>query len=178
MLSIFGELSLASQACDVTAGIRLCDGETNALFSTEESRSNAFDQFWLRELEHWRPSDTVAADKVPDKTSAAGPRQFIGEDHLMEVIPLLWRYTGDSLVGVLCRIMDAQEACKVSTFTHLLVDFVGHLLCLVPLGNVGHDLVFNPCSYFLAQGYVSLVVIGAVVGLIPRRVRVGNEIAV
>jgi hypothetical protein len=45
----------------------------------------------------------------------------------------------------------------------LLVNAVGHLLGLIPFGNVGLNLGLHPLSDFCAQGCVSLVKVGRVV---------------
>ena len=81
----------------------------------------------------------------------------------MEMIPLLRRYAFDSQVGVIFGVFDAKHASEVSAFAHFEEDFVGDLLCFVPVGYVGHKLVFDPLADFVTEGNVGLVVVGGVV---------------
>lgn len=163
VLAVLRELSLACQVSNVATGIRLSDGEADALVSVKDSRHDPLDKFGLAELGHWRGSDAKAADEVPHEASTACARELIGEEHLMEEVPLLHGHALYTVLCKVCLIFHAQQASQVSALAHLLVDRVRNLLGLVPLGDVGHDFLLNPLSHFVAESGVSLVEVRGVI---------------
>jgi hypothetical protein len=81
----------------------------------------------------------------------------------VEEIPLLGGYRGDTILSVLRLVVHPQQSGEITSCAHLLVDFVRHLLDLVPLANIGLDLRFDPGTYLISESGVSLVVVGRVV---------------
>lgn len=80
----------------------------------------------------------------------------------MEEIPVLRSNGLHSILGVINWIDDAQQTGEIPSFAHGLVDGRRDLLALLPLGNIGFDLILNECSDFFTEGGVSLVVVGGV----------------
>jgi hypothetical protein len=58
---------------------------------------------------------------------------------------------------VLLGVLDTQQTGQVAALTHLLIDLVGDILGLIPLGDVGLDLGVDPFADFLAECGVRVV---------------------
>lgn len=146
-------------------------------------------------LDHGRGANSEPSDQVPHEASATGSCDLVGDDELVEVIPLLRGNALDAVRGELRRELHTHESGKVSSLAHRLVDTVRNLLRLVPLRHIRHDLVFDPLSDFSAEVCVGLVEVWGVVlrfvrdvpidgrnclayRLVPIRVGVRNQVAV
>lgn len=163
MLAILAQLGLASQVGNVRTGIGLGDGQADALVTIEDARQNAVDQRLLTKLDERRASNTETTDDVPDETTRGGAGKLIGQEHLVEEIPVVGVYGGDGVLGVLGRVVDTQQTSQVTALTHLLVDRGVDLLLLIPLGNVGLDVVGHPLADLGTESGVRLVEVGGVV---------------
>ena len=141
----------------------LSNCKTDALVSLENIRKNALNQFLLAELNKRWAADTKTTDQIPDKTSATSARNLIGEQHLVEEIPLLRRNALHAVFCEMCGIVNAHQTSKIPPPTHGFVDAVGNLLVLFPFRDVWHDVFFDPLSDFGAEIGVGLVKVGRVV---------------
>lgn len=156
VLAILTELSLASQVGDVATGIRLRNGQADTLVTAQdawqdtvlESRGTKLDERWA--------ADTVTTNEVPHETTRASPGELISQQHLMEEIPLLDGHTA-GCGSVLCGILDTQKSTQVASATHLLVDFLGHALGLVPFGDIRLNVLLDPLANLGSQGGVRLI---------------------
>lgn len=157
MLSILRELSLATQVRNVTTRIRFRDSETNALVAVQDTGEDSIDKRLLAELHKRRASNAVPTNQVPHQSTAAGSRELVRQQHLVEQIPSLGRYGLNSVGGVVHWVVHAEETGKVSALTHLLVDVGGNFPCLFPFGHVRLDLRFDPCAHLVAQRGVGIV---------------------
>lgn len=163
VLAILGQLGLAGQVGDVATSIRFGDGQADALVTSKDTGEDAVDEFFLSVLEHWRASNTETADEVPDETSTASPRDFVCEQHLVEKIVLL---RCDALYLVLCQVggeVCSQETGEITALSHLLVDCLGDPLGLIPLGDIRHDLAFDPFPDLGTESGVGFVEVRRVV---------------
>ena len=178
MLAVFGKLGFAGQVGDITASIGLGDSQTDTLVTTQDTRDDTVDELFLAVLDKRRSTDAEAADHIPHEPAGSATGQLVGQEHLVEQIPLLWIDTLDHAVAKVGRVwVHADETGEVAALTHGLVDAVGHLLGLVPLGDIGHDLVIHPLADLGAKSGVALVEVGGVVALVPRRVGVRDHVS-
>lgn len=157
VLAILAELGLAAQVGNITAGIGLSDSQTDALVTGQNAGQNAVDKGLLAELHERWATNTEATDQVPDQATAASAGQLIGEQHLMEEIPVLWSHGLDTVGSVLLLVLATQKTSQVATLTHLLVDVGRDLLSLIPLMDIRLDLALNPLTDLLAESSVCLV---------------------
>lgn len=141
---------------------RFSNGETDTLLATQDVRHNPLDDL-LAELDQWRTTDAIATDETPNKTTATSAGELIGDDHLVEEIPFLRRYTCYPLVRQMRRVMDTKETREVSSVSHLLIDVFGDILGLIPFCDIRHYLVVDPLSDFVAESFVGFVEIGRMV---------------
>jgi hypothetical protein len=76
----------------------------------------------------------------------------------VEEIPLLSRYRLNTTLGsILSWIFDTEKTGKVTSATHLLVNLFGDLLGLVPVSDMGLDVVFYPFADLGAQSSMRFV---------------------
>ena len=152
VLPIIAQLGLAGQVRNVRTGIGLGDGQADPLVSGQDAGKDAVNDALLTKLDEGRAADAEATYDVPDEASRGGTRQFIGDHQLMEKVPLLGGNRGDAVGHVLAGVAHSQEAGQVAPLAHLLVDFRGDLLLLVPLCHVGLDGLLHPLPHFSTQG--------------------------
>ena len=81
----------------------------------------------------------------------------------MKQIPFLRRYRLDAIVGVLGRVMHAQQSSQVSASSHRLVNFIRDLARLVPFADEGLDFVGDPFADLGAESGVRFVEVRGVV---------------
>lgn len=163
MLAILGELSLAGEVGDVRTGVGLGDGQADALVAVEDAREDTVDDRLLAELDQGGAADAEATNDVPDEATGPNAGELVGEDHLVEEIPLLGGDRLDGVLDVVLLVVGAEETGEVAALAHLLVDVGGDLLLLVPFGDVGLDFGLYPLADFGAEGGVGLVEVGGVV---------------
>lgn len=162
VLAVLAQLGLARQVGNVAARIRLSDGQADALVTVQDAGQDPVLEGLLAELDQRRAANAEAADDVPDETTGAGARQLVCDEHLVEEIPLLWRHRFDLVLSVVALERCPEQASQVAPTTHLLVDLGRDLLLLVPLGDVGLDLVLDPFANLGSEGGVGLVEEGGV----------------
>lgn len=177
VLAILAELGLTRQVGNITTGIGLGNGQADTLVTGQDAGHDAILEGLGTKLHDGGAADSETSDQVPDETTRAGAGQFISEKHLVEEIPALGGNRLDAIGDVLSGIMDAQETGKISTTTHLLVDFLGHALGLVPLSNIGLNFILHPLTNLGTESSVRLIKVGRVVALIPRGIGKGNHVA-
>lgn len=163
MLAILTQLSLAGQVGDIATSIGFSDGEADALVSVQDAGHDAVLELLGAKLDDGGAADAEATDDVPHEAAGSGARQLVGDDHLVEQIPLLGGHRLDALGRVVGRVLDAEQTGQVAPAAHLLVDLLGNLLGLVPLGDIGLDLAIDPFTDLGAKGGMSLVEVGRVV---------------
>lgn len=162
MLAVLAQLGLTRQVGDVTTRIRLSDGQADALVAVQDAGQNPVLEGLLAKLDQRRAADTKTADDVPDETTRAGARELIRDEHLVEEIPLLWSHRLDLVISIVALEGRAEQTSQVSPAAHLLVDLGRDLLLLVPLGDVGLDLVLDPFADLGSESGVGLVEEGGV----------------
>lgn len=163
VFAVLAELSLARQVRDVGARIGFSDGQADALITIEDAGQDAVLQTLLSELDQWRASDAEATDDVPDETARATSGQLISDEHLVEQVPLLWRHGLDGVVHIIFLVCCAKQTSQVAALAHLLVNLLGDLFFLVPLGNVGLDLILDPLADLGTDGGVRFVEVRRVI---------------
>jgi hypothetical protein len=178
VLAILAQLGLAGKICNIRAGIRLGDGQADALVTTENvGKDTVFESLLSVLVDRWA-TNTKSTEDVPDETTRARTRQLICDQELVEQIPLLCRDTGGSVLDEMCRVwVDSEETREPSTLSHGLVHAVWNLLRFVPLGDVRHDLVLHPLTDLGAEVCMSLVEVWGVVAVVPRWVRIWDHVA-
>jgi len=77
MRFVLGELGFAGQVGDVGAGVRLCDGETDALVTVEDVGDYAVDQCLLAVFHDWWNAYSESTEEVPHETTTAGPGELV-----------------------------------------------------------------------------------------------------
>lgn len=157
VLAILGELSLTAEVGDITARIGLGNSQANTLVTSQNAGQDTVNELLLAKLDQGRATNAVTTDQVPDQTTATSTRQLVGQQHLVEQIPALRRHRLDPVWGVLLGVLDTQQTGQVAALTHLLVDLVGDILGLIPLGDVGLDLGVDPFADFLTESGVRVV---------------------
>lgn len=163
VLAVLAQLRLAPKVRDVAARVGLSDGQADPLVAVQDTGKDAVNKGLLAELDQRGETDAQAANDVPHEAAGAGARELVGEEHLVEEVPLLGRDGRHAVLGVGGGVVHAQQAGEVAAAAHLLVDRRGDLLGLVPLGDVGLDVVLDPLADLGAEGGVALVEVGGVV---------------
>lgn len=177
VLAVLAQLGLAGEVGHVGAGIGLGDGQADALVTAEDAGAEALLEGLGAKLEERRAADAEASNQVPDEAAGACPGQLVGDNHLVEEIPLLGGhglYARGHDVG---RVLDAQQTGQVASAAHLLVNLLGNALRLIPLGDVRLNVGLDPLAQLSAQGGVGLVEVGGVVVLVPAGVGKGDLVA-
>jgi len=146
VLAILRQLSLASEVGDVASRIGLGDGKADALFARDQTRHDAVLEGLFGELDDRRAADAVTADHVPNETTGSDARQLVRDDHFVEQIPLLRRHRLHVVLSVFCGVVHTQQTGKIAAAAGLEEDLAGYFLLLIPLGDVGLNLVLNPFS--------------------------------
>ena len=141
----------------------LSDSQTDPLLPSQQTRHDPIHQRLLAVLQNRRTPYPIPTDQIPDEPTAASTRDLVRDQHLVKQVPLLRRHALDPSVGQVRRELPTQQARQVTSIAHGLVDVIRHLLCLVPVGDVGHDLVFDPLADFGAEGGVGLVEVRGVI---------------
>ncbi|KAF5137235.1 hypothetical protein E5D57_001011 [Metarhizium anisopliae] len=175
VLAVFAEPGLASQVGNITTSIWLRNGQADALITGENTRHDAVLEGLRTKLHDGRTANTETTNQVPDETTGAGTRQLVGQQHLVEEIPVFRGDRLDTIRDILGRVLDPQETPKIATAAHLLVDLLGDALSLVPLSDVRFNLVLHPLADFGTQSGVSLVEVWREVALVPRRISKGDQ---
>lgn len=164
VLAVGAELSLAIEAGDVATRIGLSDGEADPLVTGQDTGEDAVDEALLAELEEGRASDSETADEVPDETTGGSAADLIGDDQLVEEIPLLGGHALDRLAaGVLGGVVYTEETGEVASAAHLLVDFGIDQPVLIPLGDIGLNGGLDPLTNLGTEGSMGFVEVRGVV---------------
>lgn len=156
VLTILAQLRLARQVRNVRACIGLSNGQADTLVTIQNARQNSVLEALLAKLDQRRAADAKSTNDVPDKPAGANAGDLIGDEHLVEEIPVLGRNGFVAVVNIVLLVGGAEQAGQVTTTAHLLVDCRRDLLLLVPLGHVGLDLVVDPFADLGAESSVGL----------------------
>lgn len=158
VLAILTEFSLASQVRDITARIRLGDGQADTLVTAQDARHNAVNQLLLAVLQHWRASDSESAEDIPYDTATAASGKFVGDDELVELVPLFRINALHDVLGeVLGVSLSTHQTSQVTLVTECFVNPLGHFLCGVPVVYIWHNFSLDELSNLGAEIGVRLV---------------------
>ncbi|KAI6756405.1 hypothetical protein HG530_012141 [Fusarium avenaceum] len=158
VFAILAQLSLAGQVGNITTGIGLSDGQADTLLAAQNTGHDAVLELLLTKLDKRWAANSETTDDVPHETTGSSAGQLVGDDHLVEKIPLISRdRLNTSLRRVLSWELDTEETSKVTTTTHLFVDLLRNLLGLVPVGNMRLDVVLDPFADLSAEGSMRFI---------------------
>lgn len=163
VLAILRQLSLAGKVGNITASIRLSNGQTDTLITVDNARQDPVDERLLAELDKRRATNAVATEHVPHHTTAAGARELIRQNHLVEEIPVLRSNRLHPMGSLVHGVLDTEQTGQITLLTHRLVELRRNLLALFPVVNEGLDLVLDELPDLVAEGGVGLIEVGRVV---------------
>lgn len=163
VLSIWSLDGGGGQTSDIGSSIRLGDGQTDSLLAVDNTWDDTVLDLLGGGLDDWWETNAETSDNVPDETSGSGTGNLIGEDELVEGIPLLRCDSGALVFGVLGLVTSTDETGEPAALAHILVDLFWNTLGLIPLGDVWLDLLFYPSTNLGTESGVGLVVVWRVV---------------